>query len=92
MSLYKDGAASSLDVVTAQSAALDAQRTGLAVQTRLLEQYVDLVLALGGGWSGQAPAPAPSALPNIAVLGWQGQDPGQTPEQAATEQVFEVAR
>jgi outer membrane protein TolC len=80
-SLYKDGAASSLDVVTSQSAALDAQRTEIAVKTRLLEQYVDLMLALGGGWSGQAPAPAPPAFPNIAVLGWQGQDPGHDPGQ-----------
>jgi NodT family efflux transporter outer membrane factor (OMF) lipoprotein len=76
MSLYKDGAASSLDVVTSQSAALDAERAELAVQTRLLEQYVDLMLALGGGWSGQAPAPPPPVFPNVAVLGWQGQDPG----------------
>jgi NodT family efflux transporter outer membrane factor (OMF) lipoprotein len=77
MALYKDGAASSLDVVTSQSAALGAQQAELAVQTRVLEQYVDLALALGGGWNGQAPPPEPPAFPNIAVLGPQGRDPGQ---------------
>ncbi len=76
MSFYKDGAASSLDVVTQQSAALDAERAELAVQTRLLSQYADLALALGGGWNGQAPPPEPPKAPNVAVLGWQGSDPG----------------
>ncbi len=85
MSLYKDGAVSSLDVVTQQSAALDAQRAELAVQTRLLQQYVDLMLALGGGWSGQAPPPEPPAIPNIAALGPQGSDPGQMAAAGATE-------
>jgi len=92
MSLYKDGAVSSLDLITAQTAALQAQQTQLAVQTRLLEQYADLALALGGGWSGQPPPPEPSEQRNIAVLGWQGSDPRQTPEQASTEQIFEVAK
>ncbi|MGO8740207.1 efflux transporter outer membrane subunit [Rhodoblastus sp.] len=75
MSLYQDGAASSLDVVTSQSAALDAQRADIAARTQVLEQYVELMLALGGGWSGQAPAPQPP-LPPVALLGPQGQDPG----------------
>lgn len=75
MSLYKDGAASSLDVVTAQSAALDAERARLAVQTRLLGQYVELMVALGGGWSGQAPPPESPSPPPIALGGPQGRDP-----------------
>jgi outer membrane protein TolC len=51
MTLYVDGAASFLDVVTAQSAALDAQRATIALHTRELESNVALLLALGGGWS-----------------------------------------
>ena len=80
MSLYRDGAASSLDVVTAQSAALDAERAELVVGARLLQQYVALNLALGGGWSGQKPAPEPSATPGLALLGPQGADPGPKAE------------
>lgn len=76
MSLYRDGAASSLDVVTQQTAALEAERADLAAKTRLLEQYVELMLALGGGWSGQAPAPEAPFPPPVALLGPQGQDPG----------------
>ena len=75
MSLYEDGAASSLDVVTQQSAALDAERADIAARTQLLEQHVELMLAFGGGWTGQAPpAEAPFPLP-VALLGPQGEDP-----------------
>jgi outer membrane protein TolC len=81
LALYKDGAASSLDLVTSQTAALQAQQAELTVQTRLLGQYVDLVIALGGGWNGQAPPPEPKPPEqrNVAVLGWQGRDPGADP-------------
>jgi outer membrane protein, multidrug efflux system len=75
MALYKDGAASSLDLVTSQSAALDAERAEIVARTRLLAQYVELMLALGGGWSGQAPPPQPPLPPPIALGGPQGQDP-----------------
>jgi NodT family efflux transporter outer membrane factor (OMF) lipoprotein len=51
MSLYRDGAASYLDVVTAQNAALDAERAVIALRTRQLDANVALMLALGGGWS-----------------------------------------
>lgn len=54
LSLYRDGAASFLDVVTAQDAALSAERAEISARTRVLEANVQLMLALGGGWRTQA--------------------------------------
>jgi NodT family efflux transporter outer membrane factor (OMF) lipoprotein len=51
MSLYKNGADSYLDVVTAQTSALVAQREVLALQTKRIQASIGLVRALGGGWS-----------------------------------------
>jgi NodT family efflux transporter outer membrane factor (OMF) lipoprotein len=51
MSLYKNGATSYLDVVTAQTSTLQAQRAALGLDVRQLQASIGLVRALGGGWS-----------------------------------------
>lgn len=56
---YDEGAASYLDVLTAQTANLQARRSALDLQTRQRRASVQLVRALGGGWSaGDAPLAA----------------------------------
>jgi multidrug efflux system outer membrane protein len=47
---YRDGAADYLEVVTAQTAALDAQRTLLQVRTQQLATAVDAIRAIGGSY------------------------------------------
>lgn len=47
---YKQGVATYLDVVTAQTATLAAEQTAIALTTRRLQASVNLTRALGGAW------------------------------------------
>jgi multidrug efflux system outer membrane protein len=47
---YKQGVATYLDVVTAQTAALTAEQTAIQLTTRRLQASVNLTRALGGAW------------------------------------------
>lgn len=48
---YREGAANYLEVVVAQATALQSQRNALDLETRRRRANVQLVKALGGGWS-----------------------------------------
>ena len=48
---YRQGVATYLDVVTAQTAALTAEQAEIQLTTRRLQASVDLTRALGGAWS-----------------------------------------
>ncbi len=63
---YRQGAIGYLDVVTAQTAALDAERASIDIQTRQLSANVQLIHALGGGWSDDALAQADAAPALVA--------------------------
>ena len=47
---YKGGIVTYLEVVTAQSVALQNERTAVDIQRRRMDASVSLVKALGGGW------------------------------------------
>lgn len=48
---YREGATNYLDVVTAQAAELQAEQVALNLETERQQASVNLVMALGGGWS-----------------------------------------
>ncbi len=48
---YREGAVNYLDVVTAQTAAFEAERTSIALRTRREHAAVDLIRSIGGGWT-----------------------------------------
>ena len=59
---YRGGVVTYLEVIAAQSASLDNQRTAVTLQARRLSSSVLLIKALGGGWSA-------SSLPALAGSG-----------------------
>jgi NodT family efflux transporter outer membrane factor (OMF) lipoprotein len=73
---YKQGAVGYLDVVTAQTTALDAEVSAIQIQTRQLSANVQLIRAVGGGWSTDQLEQADTAPALVAATD------GRTPQNA----------
>ncbi|HEY4364626.1 MAG TPA: efflux transporter outer membrane subunit [Bryobacteraceae bacterium] len=61
-SRYQGGITTYLEVITAQTTALETQRTAAQLLTRRMAASVDLVKALGGGWNATTDLPTPQSL------------------------------
>jgi len=59
---YQGGITTYLEVITAQTIALETQRTSAQLLTRRMSASVDLVKALGGGWNATTDLPSPQSL------------------------------
>jgi outer membrane protein TolC len=64
---YRQGTVGYLDVVQAQTVALEARSSVLDIQTRQLSANVQLLHALGGGWSSDELAQAAAAPALVAT-------------------------
>ena len=78
---YREGAVSYLDVVTAQTAALQAQQQSVEVEGRRLQATVNLIKALGGGWS----ADQLQSLPSAKYASAAGSTTASEPKAAASD-------
>jgi multidrug efflux system outer membrane protein len=64
---YTEGIVNYLDVVTAQTSYLQARRNAEQVRTRQLQASVNLIRALGGGWSSEQIQQPPPDVPMAAA-------------------------
>jgi len=77
-SRYEGGITTYLEVVTAQAAALSNERTAVDLQTRRLTATVNLIKALGGGWS-ESDLPAPRTVLGSQPASTENANPGAGP-------------
>jgi NodT family efflux transporter outer membrane factor (OMF) lipoprotein len=68
LSLYRRGAVSYLDVVESQSAALESERSVIQLRTQQLDANVDLVRALGGGWTRDDLQPTEASVQSKSIV------------------------
>ncbi len=63
MQMYVAGATNYLEVVVAQIAAFQAANSGLSIDIRVQQAAINLIRALGGGWSAELLPPEEAILP-----------------------------